>query len=82
MNNPLKQEREALRLTQADAARRVCVHIDTWRKWESGARAMPEKALQLWARVALDVADETAQAARAIREGVEYEVKPTEMQQC
>jgi len=67
----LRSERKALRLSTADAADRMGVQTDTWRKWERGARKMPEPMLRLWARIVLEVAAETGEAAKNIREGIE-----------
>lgn len=66
----LRQERAALRLSQGDAAQRMGVKVGTWRKWEAGTRNMPEPMLRLWARIALEIAAETGEAAKRIREGI------------
>lgn len=66
----LRSERAALRLSQAEAAARMGVETGTWRKWESGSRKMSKAMSRLWARIALEVAAETGEAAKNIREGV------------
>lgn len=66
----LKSERAALRLSQGDAAQRMGVKVGTWRKWESGSRNMPVAMSRLWARIALEIAAETGEAAKRIREGI------------
>ena len=45
----LRDYREGLGLTQAEAASMVHVHPRTWRKWENGERAIPEAAAHLFA---------------------------------
>lgn len=67
----LRSERAALRLSQGEAAARLGVKVGTWRKWESGSRNMPEPMLRLWARIALEIAAETGDAAQRIREGIQ-----------
>ena len=44
----LKQQRQALGLSIAQAARQVKVHPRTWARWESGAQLAPEGAVQLF----------------------------------
>lgn len=66
----LRTERIALRLSQEEAAERIGIKTGTWRKWEAGTRNMPEPKLRLWARIALEIAAETGEAAKRIREGI------------
>lgn len=66
----LRTERIALRLSQEEAAERMGIKTGTWRKWEAGTRNMPEPKLRLWARIALEIAAETGEAAKRIREGI------------
>lgn len=44
----LKSLRESYKLSIAEAARLVYVSERNWRRWESGDRAMPEAALELF----------------------------------
>ena len=44
----IKALREKYNLSIAEAARMVYVSERNWRRWESGDRAMPEAALELF----------------------------------
>lgn len=67
----LRNQRESLRLTQAQAANRMGVRSNTWARWERGERPMSEASKRLWARVALEVGQEAMAAGQAVRDGVE-----------
>lgn len=44
----LTKRREALNLTQPQAARLCCVKVRTWRAWEYGVNPMPEANWRLF----------------------------------
>lgn len=67
----LKHERESLRLTQQEAAKRMGVRSNTWARWERGERPMSEPHLRLWARVALEAGQEAMKAGERVRASVE-----------
>lgn len=49
--NELRELRESLGLSVADAARQVAVNIRTWQRWESGDRSIPRGAIKLFCMV-------------------------------
>jgi transcriptional regulator with XRE-family HTH domain len=67
----LKQERESLRLTQAEAAKRMGVRSNTWARWERGERTMGEVELRLWARIAVEAGQEAMSAGEKVRASIE-----------